>query len=68
MGPDRRRGTFSVRTAEAVDAFVSGAGRRQKEGGHLTGDHLVFLSEAGGEVGQGREGNSRTVTKVLSTL
>lgn len=65
MGPDQRRGTFSVRTAEAVDAFVNGAGRRQKEGGHLTGD--VFLSEAG-EVGQGREGNLRTVTKVLSTL
>lgn len=32
MGPDRRRGTFSVRTAEAVDAFVSGWGEgRRKE-------------------------------------
>lgn len=26
MGPDQRRGTFSVRTAEAVDAFVNGVG------------------------------------------
>lgn len=51
-----------------MDAFVSGVGGRQMEEGHLTGDHLVFLSEAGGEVGQGREGNSRTVMTVLSTL
>ena len=56
MGPHQCRGTSSVRVGEATDAPVSGMGQKQKEEGNLTCEHLVFLSEAGGEVGQGRKG------------
>lgn len=74
MGKDETQGSVErrrhlhlgkVKAVEASAARVSGMGRRQKEEGNPTCDHLVLLRDAG----EGRPGGgSRTAVRVVNTL